>query len=87
MLTPEERRIPKGPADAKYHARNSLSLPLRQNPVLDPYAFPGDRVRIPRDVARCVDIRSAGSQILVHNDAVIDREAGRLGQLRSWQYA
>ena len=55
VLAPEERRISKKVADAQHRARNSLSLALRQNPVLDPYAFPGDRVRISSDVARIAD--------------------------------
>src|SRR5258708_6817222 len=88
MLAPEKWHISKTVADTQDGARNRLSLTLCESPVFNAHSLSRNRVRISRDVPRRVDFRSTGAQgVVIHDDAVIDRQAGVLGQLCPRQYA
>ena len=54
--------------------------------VLDATA-PEQRVGVGRDVARGVHVGDAGAQVVVDDDAVVDLEAGGLGQGRTREHA
>ena len=81
VLAPEEGHGVESVTLAQDVSRRRLALTLRHDPVLDPDALAGVRIRPARDVAGGKDAGSAGLEPLVHQDPAVDREAGLLRQL------
>ena len=52
--------------------------------MLDPNFRSQARLGITRDVARRPDVRRAGAQSRIDDDAVVDREARPLGEIGTW---
>ena len=82
VLAPEERHRVEWFAAAEDVARRDLPLALRDHPVLDSNALVRMRIRPPRDVARGKDPAGARLEVLVDDDAFVERESGVLGQRR-----
>src|SRR6185312_17019382 len=64
-----------------------LALPLGYHPVFDAQPPAAARVRPTRHIARGVDARRAGLEILVDADAAIDGEARLFGELEARPHA
>src|SRR6266446_3464990 len=83
VLAPEERNLGKSLPLAENVARRRLTLPLGNDPMLDPQILAGMGIGPPRDVAGGKDSRHAGFKVFIHCDAAIDLETGALSQLDS----
>jgi hypothetical protein len=60
------------------HLADLRALVVRVRPVLDPTAASEERIVEPRDVAGGIDVRGAGPEVFVDEDAVVDRDAAAL---------
>jgi len=58
-----------------------LSLAFSHHPVLDANMVPGPRIEPARDISGCVDLRNAGLEVLVHQDALVRLDANSLGKI------
>src|SRR5438270_3796574 len=76
MVAPEERHGIEGRVLAQQVARDALSHPLRHHPVLDADGFPGARVGKAGIVAGGPDARSAGAEVAIDDDALVDAKSG-----------
>src|ERR1700728_5434243 len=83
VLAPEVWDRIEALALAEHVACGSLSLALRDDPVLDAHARPGVRIGPPGDVASGVDTSYTRFQVLADAHAAIDREPGCGGELRA----
>jgi hypothetical protein len=72
MLAPKEWHNVEYLTLSRYVFRCDLSLPLSNDPVLNPNRLPRTGIRPARNVASCVNAAMARFQILVHNNASVD---------------
>src|SRR4051812_31030726 len=84
MPAPEERYGIERFAPAEHVPRRHLTLTLGHDPVLDADVLARVRIRPARNIARCEDSALARFEILVNDDAMVQGEAGRLGQRNCW---
>lgn len=87
MTAPEEGRRLEGLLCAEYIARRRLPLAFGGDEMLDPDPLAAVAIRPARDIAGGEDARSAGFEIFIDEDAVIDGEAGLLGERRERAHA
>ena len=83
LQRPVEGRLGERLLGAEQVHRRERPGALRVGPVLDPDAAPGQRVGEAGDVADREDPAYAGLEGGVDQHAVVDLEAGGLGQLRT----
>src|SRR3954454_5416896 len=82
MRAPEKRRRRVRRRAAEDVERRGLALASGGDPVFDADVLAAEAVGIIRDIACGVNAGRAGAEKLVDDDAVIDREAADLRQLR-----
>jgi hypothetical protein len=68
-------------------ARRGLALALGDDPMFDAYSLTGQPVRPARDVASSEDAGNAALEVLVDDNAAIDREPCLFRQRDRWPYA
>src|SRR6185437_16420870 len=76
---PEKRSGTKRFPRSEQVARSRLTLPLGNHPMLDTDRFAAPCIWPARDVAGGEDVGRARFEQLVHYDAAIHRQSGRLG--------
>ena len=87
MLTPEERHLDEARAISEEGPRDGLALPLSNDPMLDTHETAASRIGPSRGVANRKDPGGARLQKGVHDDAVVDAEAGVFGERRRRPHA
>jgi hypothetical protein len=87
MLAPEEGYSIVAHLPAQDVPRCDLSLPLGNNPVLDPDALTAGSVRPTDDITGGVDRPDTGPQKLVHQHPAINAEARLFGKRGGWSDA
>src|ERR1019366_3859700 len=83
VRAPEERGVAERRVVAQQQARDMLALAFGVDPVLDADDLAGVGVGEAGDVTDGIDIVGRGAQPAVDHDAVVDLQAGGLGQRRA----
>jgi len=87
VLAPEERHVVERPAEAQHVVCDRLALPLGRLPMLHADARAEARLGVSRNIARRPHLRRAGTQVRVHDHAVVDLEPGPPGEIGSRLHA
>src|SRR5919108_3682400 len=87
VLAPEERYVGERRAVTDEPTGDGLSVPLGQNPVLDPHEPAPTRIGPARRIADGEDASRGCFQRRVHDDALVDPESGLLGERDRGQHA
>jgi hypothetical protein len=80
VLAPEERHVVERSAETQHVVCDRLPLALGRLPMLHADAGAEAHLGVSRDITRRPDVRRAGTQVRVHEHAVVDFEPGPLGE-------
>src|SRR5262249_22885348 len=86
MLAPKEGHGIERRSPTKHVEGCGLALSFGNNPMLDANGFARAAIRPPSDIARGINGRSAGLQILIDDETPMELETGLLRQLQSRTY-